>query len=124
MRSRYTAFVLRRHDHLARTLHPDHEDRALPARVLRERLEKHGVRARYHGLEILDREGPDATGVWRVLFRVSMKIAGADASFAELSSFAHDGVGLRYLAGETVDLRTTGRTGRQTIRAIDRAQGR
>ncbi len=124
MRSRYTAFVLRRHDHLARTLHPEHPDRALPARELRERLDRHARKARYHSLEVLDRDGPDESGVWRVLFRVSMKLAGADASFAELSSFAHDGTGLRYLTGETMDPRTIEREGLTTIPAVDRARGR
>lgn len=53
-----------------------------------------------------------------------MKVAGADASFAELSSFASDGVGLRYLTGETMDARAMEREGLTTIAAIDRARGR
>ena len=120
MRSRYTAFVLRRHDHLARTLHPEHPDRALTPRELRDRLERHARKARYHGLEILDRDGPDASGVWRVLFRVSMKVAGADASFAELSSFAHDGTGWRYLAGRTLSTRGLGDLSRLRIADVER----
>lgn len=103
MRSRYTAFVRGDHAHLVRTLHPSHEDRALRPRDLKERLVKHGKRARYHGLAILDQEGPDAQGIHRVLFRVSMMLAGADTSFAELSSFAVAEGGLRYMTGQLID---------------------
>ncbi len=50
---------------------------------------------------ILDREGPDPDGIARVLFHVTMRVEGKDASFAELSSFAHDGAGWRYVGGVT-----------------------
>jgi SEC-C motif-containing protein len=36
-----------------------------------------------------------------VLFVAHLAKRGKDASFAELSSFAHDGTGIRYLAGHT-----------------------
>lgn len=105
MRSRYTAFVRHDHAYLARTLHPEHDDRRLAPRMLRARLEAHAKRARYHGLEVFDDEGADAEGLHRVLFRVSMKLSGADASFAELSSFAVAEGGLRYLTGRLIDPR-------------------
>ncbi len=119
MRSRYTAFALGHHAHLVRTLHPEHEDRKLPPRVLRERLAKQAKRARYHALVVLDHDGPDAAGVHRVLFRVSMKLAGADASFAELSRFAVAEGGLRYLTGELVDLAGLDRLGIKTIEELE-----
>lgn len=119
MRSRYTAFVRGHHAHLLRTLHPEHEDRRLPTRVLRERLEKQAKRARYHRLLVLDHDGPDAQGLHRVLFRVSMKLAGADASFAELSSFAVAEGGLRYLTGELVDLKGLEQLGVTTIAELE-----
>ncbi|GAB4206795.1 MAG: hypothetical protein OHK0013_23800 [Sandaracinaceae bacterium] len=119
MRSRYAAFVLGEHDHLIRTLHPDHPDLRIPRRELRERLVKHGKRARYRGLTILDRDGPDARGAHRVLFRVTMLLAGADASFVELSRFLHDGTGLRYHGGTIVDPRALEREGVTTIPALE-----
>ena len=121
MRSRYTAFVRGDHAHLIRTLHPDHEDRRLLSRkALRERLHTHGKRARYHGLVVLDHDGPDAEGIHRVLFRVTMKLAGADASFAELSSFAVAEGGIRYLTGRLIDPRAIDREGVATIADLDR----
>lgn len=119
MRSRYTAFVLGRHDHLARTLHPDHEDRRIPSRELKDRFARHFKRARYHGLVVLDHDGPDARGVHRVLFRVSMKLAGQDASFAEVSRFESDGAGLRYRSGKLLDPRALERAGATTLELVD-----
>lgn len=120
MRSRYTAFVRGHHAHLVRTLHPDHEDRRLPPKLLQERLDKHARRARYHGLTVLDHDGPDADGIHRVLFRVSMKLAGADASFAELSSFAVAEGGIRYLTGRLLEVRALERAGITTIADLSR----
>lgn len=101
MRARYCAFVKGEHAFLWRTLHRDHEDRAGSERVFRERLIAHSKRARYRSLEVLDREGPDETGIWRVLFRVRASFAGKDASFVELSSFAADEAELKYICGTT-----------------------
>jgi SEC-C motif-containing protein len=121
MRSRYTAFVRGDHAHLVRTLHPDHEDRRqLTPKALRERLDKHAKRARYHGLVVLDHDGPDADGIHRVLFQVSMKLAGADASFAELSSFAVAEGGIRYLTGRLLDPRELDRANVNRIADLDR----
>jgi hypothetical protein len=55
-----------------------------------------------------------------VLFRVSMKLAGADASFAELSSFAVAEGGLRYLTGRLLDPRAIERANVKTIADLDR----
>lgn len=101
MRSRYSAFARSQWTYLARTLHADHPDASLSPRVFRERLDKHAKRTRYRGLRIVDHAPADGDGVARVLFQVSMMIAGKDASFVELSSFVHDGVGWRYLTGTT-----------------------
>ncbi len=90
------------------------------AKALRERLHTHGKRARYHGLVVLDHDGPDAEGIHRVLFRVTMKLAGADASFAELSSFAVAEGGIRYLTGRLIDPRAIDREGVATIADLDR----
>jgi uncharacterized protein YchJ len=119
MRSRYTAFVLGRHDHLVRTLHRQHDDRRVPPRELKERFLKHFKRARYHGLVVLDSDGPDARGVHRVLFRVSMKLAGHDASFAEVSRFERDGTGLRYRDGKLLDPKALERAGAATLELVD-----
>jgi SEC-C motif-containing protein len=101
MRSRYAAFVRGESAYLHRTLHPDHEDHARGATALAASMAKHARATRYEALRILDRDGPDRDGIARVLFHVTMKIAGKDASFVELSSFAHDGTGWRYVGGIT-----------------------
>jgi SEC-C motif-containing protein len=102
VRARFAAFALGEHAFLYRTLHRDHEDRARSERDFRARLEKAKRRARYRALRILDRDGPDGDGTWRVLFHVEAAVAGRDASFVELSSFVEDDGGLRYVGGRSV----------------------
>jgi SEC-C motif-containing protein len=100
MRSRYSAYVVGAHAYLFRTLHPDHDDHAAGEAALTKTFASNTKLLRYEALRVLDRDGPDADGVARVLFHVKMKRAGKDASFVELSSFAHDGEGWRYVGGE------------------------
>ena len=102
MRARFSAFARGEHRFLYRTLHPDHDDRARSERELTDALAKRGRRARYRSLRILDRDVPDADGVAHVLFAVDVAIAGRDASFVELSSFARDAEGWRYVGGRTI----------------------
>ena len=105
MRSRYSAFALGEVDYLWRTLHPDHDDRSRD-RAEWERELRAGLKVlRYRRLRILDTAPPDADGVAKVLFHVSVSRRRRDQSFAELSLFAHDGEGWRYLVGETRALR-------------------
>lgn len=91
MRARYAAFVRGEHAFLWSTLHRDHAERASstePAFVAG--LAAHAKRVRYRGLRVIDADGPDADGIWRVLFHAQVSVAGKDASFVELSSFAAD----------------------------------
>lgn len=120
MRSRYAAYVRGAHDYLFRTLHPEHDDHAAGPKAHRARLEKSAKRTRYHGLAVLDADGPDASGVARVLFSASVKYDGKDASFVELSSFAHDGTGWRYLAGSPRAPRGLGDPSRLRIVDLER----
>jgi SEC-C motif-containing protein len=100
MRSRYAAFVLGDAAYLWRTLHPDHDDRAAGEAKYRGSLEKNFALLRYRSLAILDRRPPDRDRVALVLFAVSIAAKkGGDRSFVELSRFANDGTGWRYLVG-------------------------
>jgi SEC-C motif-containing protein len=99
MRSRYSAFAAGEIDYLVRTLHPDHDDRELSDDALREVLRRSARTHKYMGLTILDTEPADAQGIARVLFFAKVFEQGANRSFGELSSFAHDGTGWRYLSG-------------------------
>jgi SEC-C motif-containing protein len=99
MRSRFAAFARADAAYLWRTLHPDHEDRARAERTQTERQAlrelRDGARAhRYMRLTVLDARGD------LVLFLAGVFRKGRDVSFVELSRFAHDGVGWRYLSGE------------------------
>jgi len=105
MRSRYCAFVRGEHPYLFRTLHRDHDDHAAGRDAWTAQLGKSAKRTRYDALLVLDHDGPDADGIARVLFHVTMRVDGKDASFAELSSFAHDGTGWRYVGGVTKSCR-------------------
>jgi SEC-C motif-containing protein len=94
MRSRFAAFALGDAEYLWRTLHPDHEDRALPKDDVVRALTVASRGLKYMRLTIFDAKDT------RVLFLAAVFEKGMDRSFVELSSFAHDGTGWRYLAGE------------------------
>ncbi len=99
MRSRYSAFAVGDIDYLVRTLHADHDDLTMPEADLRESLRRSARSHKYMELTILDREAPDAQGISHVLFMAKVFENGRNLSFVELSTFAHDGVGWRYLSG-------------------------
>lgn len=107
MRSRYSAFARGDGPYLWRTLHPSHDDRT--AKTSKEEwLErfaegeaKHG--RTYVGLRIVDTAPPDEQGVARVLFVARVKERGSVSSFAELSFFAEEDGGWRYITGILMD---------------------
>lgn len=102
MRARYSAYAKGAHAFLWGTLHRDHEDRAISERAFVERIASHAARVRYRSLEVIDRDGPDTDGIWRVLFHVRVSVSGKDASFVELSSFAADDrIAIGYVGGVT-----------------------
>ena len=59
---------------------------------------------RYAGLAILGRRAPGEDGIEQVLFRARLFEGSNERSFVELSDFAHDGVGWRYVSGILVPL--------------------
>ncbi len=99
MRSRFAAFANGDGDYLWRTLHPEHEDRAVPKDEWARSLRSATRTLRYMRLRVLDAKGS------HVLFLASVFEKGHDRSFVERSTFAHDGTGWRYLSGETRDAR-------------------
>jgi SEC-C motif-containing protein len=101
LRSRYAAYGLGLVDYLWRTLHPEHEDRAHPRDAVLRELRLSARSYRYTGLTVLERRAQDAEGIARVLFLARVFERGQDRSFVEVSHFAHDGVGWRYLSGVT-----------------------
>jgi SEC-C motif-containing protein len=125
MRSRFAAFARADAAYLWRTLHPDHEDRARADRTRSEsartesealRELRDGARAhRYMRLAVLEARGD------RVLFLASVFQKGRDVSFVELSRFAHDGVGWRYLSGVERAAGEVDDPKRLTIDAFERA---
>jgi SEC-C motif-containing protein len=107
MRSRYAAFALGEAEYLVRTLHGEHPDRALPRADLVRSLRGAKERLRYPSLAILDQRRGQGTG--EVLFAAGIVEHGRDCSFVELSDFAHDGAGWRYLSGILLPLAELGR---------------
>ena len=94
MRSRFAAFALGDAEYLWRTLHPDHADRARPKAEMVSALKNTARARKFMRLRILDAKGS------RVLFHAGVFEKGTDLSFVELSTFAHDGAGWRYLDGD------------------------
>ena len=104
MRSRFAAFAKKEAAYLVRTLHPDHEDRALDEALLVKQLRASASEFRYAGLAILDKAPPDDAGIARVLFLARVFRKSTELSFVELSDFAHDGAGWRYLRGANMQV--------------------
>jgi SEC-C motif-containing protein len=104
MRSRFAAFAVGDVDYLWRTLHPDHDDRALARGDVIRALRTASRALKYMRLTVLDAK--DA----RVLFRAGVFEKGRDRSFVELSTFARDGDAWRYLCGDTRDGATAATT--------------
>ena len=93
MRSRFAAYARGEAEYLWRTLHPDHADRAVPKEDVLRALRHATATYKYMRLHIFDAKGA------KVLFRASVFEKGKDRSFTELSTFARDGVGWRYVEG-------------------------
>jgi len=95
MRSRYAAFSIGDAEYLWRTLHPANPDREEGEAATKAHLRAACREQRFMGLHVLDRSNH------QVLFIARVFQKGHDRSFVELSDFAHDGEGLRYLGGIT-----------------------
>jgi SEC-C motif-containing protein len=108
MAARYSAFALGDAAFLYRTLHPQHDDHPAGVAGVTKALRAQAKSVRYQSLRILDSREPDESGAAQVLFHVSVRASGRDVSFVERSYFLHDGVGWRYLAGETSAARDVG----------------
>jgi SEC-C motif-containing protein len=102
MRSRFAAFALGDAEYLWRTLHDRHEDRALPKDEVVRGLREASRTYKYMRLRILEARDE------RVLFLASVFEKGRDRSFVELSRFAHDGTGWRYVDGANREARELG----------------
>jgi SEC-C motif-containing protein len=107
MRSRYSAFALGEAEHLWRTLDASHPDRAAPRDHLARGLRAQKGHRRYPKLVILDSRVHGKTA--EVLFFAGVTERGQDGSFVELSDFAHDGEGWRYVSGVLVAREALGR---------------
>lgn len=105
MRSRYAAFAKRLAPYLWHTTHPDHDARGQTRDAFLAELEPTLKRQRLRGLIVHETRPPDSDGVALVLFTARLRFGGKDASFVELSRFAHDGAGWRYLVGTTAPLK-------------------
>lgn len=108
MRSRYSAFAIREVEYLYRTLHEDHEDRGAPRELVLRALREAASTQKYLGLKVIDADGVSRDGLGRVLFHAVIFERGRDRSFVELSEFSHDGVGWRYVSGESRRLASRG----------------
>ena len=106
MRSRFSAFAKKEAAYLWRTLHPDHEDRQRDEAEVVRQIRSSASALRYAGLKILDRREPDADGIAQVLFLARIFDKSQELSFVELSDFAHDGEGWRYLRGKGMFVRS------------------
>lgn len=103
VRSRYSAFALGKIDYLYDTLHDDHPDRRHKPEQILAALRAASTSFKYMGLVIIEAEPRDRDGFCRVLYLARIFRKGTDVSFVELADFLHDGIGLRYRNGKTMD---------------------
>jgi SEC-C motif domain protein len=96
MRSRYTAYVLRRQDYLLLTWHPD----TCPASL---ELEDEAGR-KWLGLEIKRHEHPEPDRAW-VEFVARYKVAGRAHRLHEVSRFVREAGRWLYVDGDIRDIR-------------------
>ena len=101
MRSRYSAYCLGEAGYLWRTLHSQHPDREHGEREYCAAVERGMANARYRALRILDSRPPDAAGIAQVLFYAQGTHHKRDRSIVELSDFAREDEGWRYIVGKT-----------------------
>jgi SEC-C motif-containing protein len=113
MRSRFAAFALGDAEYLWRTLHPDHEDRTHPKDAVLRSLKDASRALKYMRLTILEAKDD------RVLFLAACFEKGRDRSFVELSTFARDAVGWRYLSGQGRPASECGDPGTLTIASFE-----
>jgi SEC-C motif-containing protein len=103
VRSRYSAFALGKVDYLYDTLHEDHPDKGKPRDQVLFALRTASQSFKYMGLVIIESAPADRDGQSRVLYLARIFRKGQDVSFIELADFVHDGKGLRYRNGRTMD---------------------
>jgi len=103
VRSRYSAFALGKTDYLYDTLHEDHPDRRHAPDQILAALRAASASFKYMGLVIIEAEPRDRDGSCHVLYLARIFRKGTDVSFIELAEFLHDGIGVRYRNGRTVD---------------------
>jgi len=85
MRSRYSAFVLKKIDYLIATVHPNHPDCKISIPKRRKELVNFCESTRFKELKILDYSPNENQAT--VTFHASLLHEGKDASFTETSYF-------------------------------------
>ena len=101
MRSRYAAFALKQTEHLWRTLHTTHPDRARRKDDVLRDLKKTCNRFGYPRLDILEVVEPNANGEAYVTFRATLTERGRDVGFTERSRFLQEDGAWKYVDGVT-----------------------
>lgn len=105
VRARYAAFALGEIEFLWKTLHPQNPDRDRGREQVLVALRVASNAYRYMGLTILDARPEDPVdGVARVLYVARIFQRGSNVSFVERAEFLHDGGGMRYVGGKSIDL--------------------
>ncbi|HTJ81055.1 MAG TPA: YchJ family metal-binding protein [Polyangiaceae bacterium] len=98
VRARYAAYAVGDADFLWKTLHPRHEDKALPEELAKRSLSETAKTFKYTGLAIASE---DVDGdVAFVRFHAKVFERGRDHSFDEVSRFERTAEGWRYVSGE------------------------
>ncbi len=98
LRARYAAYAVGDIDFLWKTLHPGHEDRALPEGLAREGLRDTARSFKYTGLTIHEEQIDGDSGTVRFFAKVFTK--GRDCSFGETSLFERTADGWQYRSGD------------------------
>lgn len=99
MRSRYTAYALKKIDYIITTTHPNHPDMAQDDQLRHKQLQDFVNTTQFLGLEIVGTQLLNENEGF-VTFHANLKQNGNDLSFTEKSRFKKEGNQWLYHSGE------------------------
>jgi len=101
MRARFCALCVGRPDYLWKSLHSQHDDRALGEAAQRAAFEAQAGVVRYRRFRVLDQRPKDAYGSAQVLFSAELVQANRTRTVVELATFVEEDGAFRYILGVT-----------------------
>lgn len=101
MRARFCSLCVGRPDYLWRSLHSQHDDRALGEAALHAAFDAQAAVVRFRGFCLLDQRPVDAYGSAQVLYSAELVQPNKVRTVVELATFVEEDSAFRYIVGVT-----------------------